>query len=190
MIGHTALSSFSDAHELDEIPIIAASLHRLMLPRQSQIWAVLHPSDSDRRLVYSLAATFLGRMCLSGDVLNLSESQWSLAENAMRFYSCAAPIIKEGHSHIVGEIGPSWRYPQGWQGVLRYSSDGQKALVVLHAFAQAPERVEVPLDNGIWRIEAHFDADFAGAIQDENTLNWPIPADFSAAVVLLARDKT
>ena len=47
MLARTAMSSFSDAHELVEIPIIAANLHRLMLPRQSQIWAVLHRADSD-----------------------------------------------------------------------------------------------------------------------------------------------
>ncbi|HEX6289127.1 MAG TPA: alpha-galactosidase, partial [Herpetosiphonaceae bacterium] len=44
MLARTAMSSFSDAHEVVEIPIIAASLHRLMLPRQSQIWAVLKAS--------------------------------------------------------------------------------------------------------------------------------------------------
>jgi alpha-galactosidase len=159
-----------------------------MLPRQSQVWAVLHPSDSDQRLIYSLAATFLGRMCLSGDVLNLSEAQWSLAQDAMRFYARAAPIIKKGHSRIVGDIGPSWRYPEGWQGVVRYSPDGQKALVVLHAFAKAPKAVEILLKNGKWRIDGCFDANFAGAIHDENSLSWRISADFSAAVVLLSRE--
>ena len=42
MLHRTSMSSFSDAHETPEIPIVAAALHRLMLPRQSQIWAVLH----------------------------------------------------------------------------------------------------------------------------------------------------
>jgi alpha-galactosidase len=73
MLGWTAMSSFSDTHEAPEIPIIAANLHRLMLPRQSQIWAVLHRSDSDERLVYSLAAALLGRMCLSGEIEGLTE---------------------------------------------------------------------------------------------------------------------
>ncbi len=49
MLGLTAMSSFSDAHECPEIPVIAANLHRLMLPRQSQIWAVLRATSSDRR---------------------------------------------------------------------------------------------------------------------------------------------
>jgi len=32
-------------------------------PQHSQIWAVLHTSTSDDRIVNSVAATFLGRMC-------------------------------------------------------------------------------------------------------------------------------
>ncbi|MBQ8952542.1 MAG: alpha-galactosidase, partial [Clostridia bacterium] len=66
------MASFSDAHECVEIPIIAASLQRLILPGQSQIWAVLRASDSLRRINYSLVNTFLGVMCLSGDILDLS----------------------------------------------------------------------------------------------------------------------
>jgi alpha-galactosidase len=41
MLARTAMSSFSDAHELVEIPLIAANLYRLLLPRQNQIWAVV-----------------------------------------------------------------------------------------------------------------------------------------------------
>jgi alpha-galactosidase len=47
------MGSFSDAHESVIIPIIARNLQRLILPRQSLIWAVLHPFDNDARLVYS-----------------------------------------------------------------------------------------------------------------------------------------
>ena len=118
MMARTAMSSFSDAHELKEIPIVAANLHRLMLPRQSQIWAVLHASDDERRLAYSLAATFLGRMCLSGDIDTLSSRQWDLVQEAMRLYRQAAPIIKHGTSRHFGHVGESWRHPKGWQGVL------------------------------------------------------------------------
>lgn len=34
-------ANFSDAHECTCIPIIAANLHRVIRPEQSQIWAVL-----------------------------------------------------------------------------------------------------------------------------------------------------
>ena len=91
----TSMASFSDAHECVEIPIIAANLHRAILPRQSQIWAVIRKSDSRKRIAYSVAATFLGRMCLSGDVTDLSQSQWEVIDKGIAFYKRIAPIIKE-----------------------------------------------------------------------------------------------
>eukprot|EP01034_Spumella_vulgaris_P005088 gene5088-6490_t len=71
MMALTAMSSFSDAHETPDIPLIAADLNRLVCAPQKQIWAVLRRGDSRQRLGYSLAATFLGRMCLSGDLAEL-----------------------------------------------------------------------------------------------------------------------
>jgi alpha-galactosidase len=187
MLARTAMSSFSDAHELVEIPIIAANLHRLMLPRQSQIWAVLHQSDSDQRLVYSLAATFLGRMCLSGEIKELTSAQWEIVERATALYRRAAPIIKHGRSRIFGEVGASWRHPSGWQVVMRTSDDGHSALVVLHAFAGAPAAVEVPLpDARPWRIGASFaeSPDVRFSVGD-GVLRIPSTGDFGARVLLL-----
>ncbi|PTX93944.1 hypothetical protein DB345_20440 [Spartobacteria bacterium LR76] len=122
-----------------------------MLPRQSQIWAVLHASDSDRRLSYSLAATFLGRMCLSGEVTELSPGQWRLVEAAMRLYRQAVPTIKCGVSRLFGETGSSWRHPRGWQAVRRIASDGRSILLVVHTFSAAPAQVSVPIPEGDWR---------------------------------------
>jgi alpha-galactosidase len=189
MLARTAMSSFSDAHELVEIPIIAANLHRLMLPRQSQIWAVLHPTDSDQRLIYSLAATFLGRMCLSGEIAALNAAQWESVTRAQRLYAQAAPIIKHGRSRRCGEMGESWRHPRGWQAVVRASADGRSALVVAHAFAGAPPTVEISLPSGGgWQLD---DADvLAGAplyVEDGGQLRWSEVTDFAAAVVVLRR---
>lgn len=156
MLALTAMSSFSDAHEAAEIPIIAANLHRLMLPRQSQIWAVLRAAQSDQRLAYSLAATFLGRMCLSGGIEELGASQWEIATRAMAFYRRAAPVIKHGSSRKFGAVGPSWRHPVGWQAVRRVATDGNRILVVLHTFGAAPVEVEIPLPPGPWAIEGAF----------------------------------
>jgi alpha-galactosidase len=36
MMSISSMASFSDAHECPEIPIIAANLHRTILPRQSR----------------------------------------------------------------------------------------------------------------------------------------------------------
>ncbi|MCB1129626.1 MAG: alpha-galactosidase [Verrucomicrobiae bacterium] len=150
MMALTAMSSFSDAHELVEIPIIAANLHRLLLPRQNQIWAVLHPEDSLQRLTYSLAATFLGRMCLSGAIEKLSKSSWNLVLEAITLYRKAVPVIKSGTSRRFGEVGKSWRHPRGWQAVVRKSET--LALVVVHTFKDAPVQIEIPL-AGEWVLE-------------------------------------
>ena len=60
----------SDAILSKELPIIAANLHRTILPRQSLIWATLLEDYKAQHLVYSLASTFLGRMCIGGEILN------------------------------------------------------------------------------------------------------------------------
>lgn len=195
MLARTAMSSFSDAHELVEIPLIAANLHRLMLPRQSQIWAVLHASDSDRRLAYSLAATFLGRMCLSGDIAQLSDAQWQLVLAAQRLYRQAAPIIKHGTSRRHGQAGASWRHPTGWQAVVRHATatatgTGDAALVVLHTFADPPGRIEVPLPGaGAWRVAHEFPANARPADMGP-AMVWENPVPFDGRAVLLSRTKS
>ena len=182
MMARSAMSSFSDAHELVEIPIIAANLHRLMLPCQSQIWAVLRPSDSAQRLRYSLSATFLGRMCLSGDIEKLPAASWSLTREAIDFYHKCASVIKYGTSRRFGAIGSSWRHPAGWQAVVR-SSDSQ-ALVVVHTFANSPECLEIPL-SGNWLLEESF-ADCEYEISD-GFLRVRPGGDFSGSVFLLRK---
>lgn len=187
MLARTAMSSFSDAHEIAEIPIIAANLHRLMLPRQSQIWAVLRQADSDRRLLYSLAATFLGRMCLSGEITNLSTAQWQLVERAMNLYRQAAPIIKHGTSRRVAEMNASWRHPRGWQAVVRTSLDRNQVLVVAHTFEQAPAQLDIPLgEKRSWKLAAHLTADPCTAVEvSGDLLKIASGGDFAGKVLLL-----
>lgn len=132
-MGQMSMASFSDAHECVEIPIIAADLHRVIHPRQSQIWAVIHKDDSLRRICYSVANTFLGRMCISGDVTNLSQEQWGAITDGMEFYKSIAPIIKDGQSCRFGSRITSTRHPEGWQALLRTGKNGE-AFVVLHSF--------------------------------------------------------
>ena len=177
------MSSFSDAHELPEIPIIAASLQRLVLPRQLQVWAVLHPTDSLDRLAYSLAAGFLGRMCLSGDITDLEPRQWELVCQALRYYRQASPMIKDGISRRHGDVGKSWRYPTGWQGIVRLARDSRFALVVVHAFDSAPKQVTLPLPEGEWAIEWEW-PNAQSAIQDRKLMP-SLAGPFSATVISL-----
>jgi alpha-galactosidase len=185
MLARTAMSSFSDAHELVEIPLIAANLHQLILPRQNQIWAVMHPTDSVRRLRYSLAATFLGRMCLSGGIERLSPDAWAVAREAIDLYQKAAPVIKYGTSRKFGSISSSWRHPEGWQALVRISDS--QALIVVHSFANAPELLSIPLVPDGWKLTESF-----GVPQDKvaftpSGLELPMDGDFSGAVLLLEK---
>jgi alpha-galactosidase len=187
MMALSAMGSFSDAHELREIPVIAANVQRLILPRQSQIWAVLHRADDPRRLVYSLAATFLGRMCLSGELTSLDEAQWALVSEAQRLYRQVWPLIKHGASYRYGPPLASYRYPQGWQAVLRLSHDRTQALAVVHTFGgPLPERVQVPLPAGAaWQVVARLAADGTGADVEDGNLACVPGGPFSGQVVHL-----
>ncbi len=157
-------ASFSDAHETKAIPIIAANLHRVIRPEQSQIWAVLRHTDSRDRLNYSLSAAFLGRMCLSGDIYDLSEEQWKTVDEGMEFYRRAADIIKYGTTVWQECTAASYNRPAGHQLVLReYNGLG---LAVLHRF----ENSDVP--DKILPDGAEIIAEFGEAEHDFSAKAW------------------
>ncbi len=135
-------SSFSDAHEIASLPLIAANLHRVVRPEQSQIWAVMRAKDDDARIFYSLCAVFLGRMGLSGDVYDLNDHQWELIDDAIAFYKEAAPIIKNGSSCFIKTDAVRYNAPAGGQLVLRKYED--RLLYVYHRFENS-----VPLEEFI-----------------------------------------
>ena len=154
-----SMASFSDAHECEEIPIIAANLHRVIHPAQSQIWAVIRQDDSLKRIAYSISNTFLGRMCISGDVTQLAPEKWNLLEQGISFYGKIKDIIKEGQSYRYGPKIKSARHPEGWQALLRVGKNKQ-AYVVIHVFdGKLPEVIEIELPEDapdhIRQIYAH-----------------------------------
>lgn len=132
-------ASFSDAHEITSMPIIAANLHRVIKPSQSQIWAVMRKEDSKERIEYSMVNTFLGRMCLSGDIYDLSEEQWQLIMEAMDFYREAADIIRYGKTECIECTSDSYNTPEGEQVVIR--SYQNRSLIIVHRFQNS----KVPL---------------------------------------------
>lgn len=128
-------ASFSDAHETTSIPLIAANMHRVIQPRQSQIWAVLRAQDTPERLRYSLIATMLGRMCLSGDIYNLSEEQWQIVDEGIAFYKQCADIIKDGTTTCIAATKTAYNAPKGQQLVVR--AQGNRRLAILHRFEKS-----------------------------------------------------
>ncbi len=187
MMGLTSMASFSDAHEELEIPIIAANMHRVILPRQSQIWAVLRKKDTIARLRYSIANTFLGRMCLSGDVCDLNVEQWRVVEEGIRFYQSIAGVIKEGMSYRYGTRIESYRNPLGWQCMVRVNGEATKAVAIFHVFGGAlPERVDIELPtNSRFRIVSTFAEDKGDIEIKQGMLSFRVVGNFTAASVLL-----
>ena len=175
------MASFSDAHECVHIPIIAANLHRLIAPSKSQIWAVLRKNDSLRRLNYSLVNTLLGVMCLSGDVYDLSDEQWSRVDRAIRFYKRYSPIIKRGVSSFYGVTNVSYLEPEGWQAVCR--SLGCETLSVIHTFGgEHPGQVRLPV-KGKRILRVMCSEDNAVHLED-GELVVELKAPFEAVAVL------
>jgi alpha-galactosidase len=190
MMALTSMSSFSDAHESRNIPIIARQLHYLMPPRQSQVWAVLKPDDSVERTFYSLTATLLGRMCLSGPVDELSDAQMAAVKEAIDFYEQAAPIIKCGYSRFFGPGTESWNHPSGWQGLWRENDAGDQALLVIHTFDGLPDQdltIELP-ESGCRKITRMLvDGTTASPSVIGNSLTLPTGASFRGYAFLMQR---
>lgn len=183
-----SMFSFSDAHETRDIPILAYNTQRLIPARANQIWAVLRPGDDEERLVYSLASTFLGRMCLSGEIDKLSVSQWEIALAAQRLYRQVARIIANGSAQRSGPEQTSYRQPRGWQAVLRVANNGREALAVVHTFAKpTTQSITIPLPDGNWRVAGSLHVNKRKPMITAGRLVVSLRGDFRAAVVHLVR---
>lgn len=187
MMSAASMASFSDAHECEEIPLIAANLHRVIHPAQSQIWAVIRKQDSQKRIAYSLISTFLGRMCISGDVTELDQAQWELIEDGMDFYREIVPVIREGQSFRYGPKIQSARHPEGWQGLLRMGTSG-RAYLVIHLFdGEITEQIDIPLPEGCPKSVARIYSDSEEKITaDSHILTYYPRENRQAVAVILA----
>lgn len=156
-MGMVSMCSFSDAHECAEIPFVAANVSRVIPARQSQIWAVLRDKDAPSRTVYSLCAAMLGRICLSGDVLNMSPEKVSLIREGLDFYRSVKDIVRDGDIVGIDCDVTYYRAPYGRQ--IYEKQLGNRKLVVVHAL-QKPDAVEVPI-AGYRLVRAYTDIAYA-----------------------------
>ena len=179
----SCMASFSDAHECDEIPIIAANMHRMILPRQSQIWAVVKAGQPLQKLYYQICSGLLGRLCFSGEPDALSDAQWAIMDEGTAFYAKAAPIIDHGVSQRFGSRIVSYRAPKGWQAVVRRGET--QTLVVVHTFGAAPEAVTLPVGG---KIAAQFMRDGLTVTHLDGQLTVHGFADFDAAAFILENE--
>jgi alpha-galactosidase len=186
MIIRSDMTSFSDAHETTAIPIIAANVTRMTLPRLSQIWAVVRRDDDDKRLFYSLAATFMGRMCLSGDLQKMDDRKLAIIKSAVDLYKDITDVIRNGRSSRHGPKIQSYNYPPGWQAVVRRSDSIGKTIVVAHTFANAPNPLQIPIRSvrpTQAKIKLFAEKNVVASLDDEK-LTIEGLQDFSGCVVV------
>ena len=141
-----SMCSFSDAHECNEIPLVAANVSRVIPARQMQIWAVLREGESVSRTVYSLCAAMLGRICLSGDVLHLTPERIALIKEGLDFYQAVKDIVRYGDIACIDNTVEYYRAPIGRQVYVK-EYEGKK-LVIVH-FLEDEERLLLPLKGYI-----------------------------------------
>ena len=156
-------ASFSDAHECKSIPVIAANLHRVIRPEQSQIWAVLRAADDIHRVNYILSSAFLGRMCLSGEIFDIDQRAWDTTHKAIDFYDEVKHIIKNGVTTVIDCKCNDYNNLTGYQAVLR--EYGDEALLVVHTFENGSNPdIEQYLSgyNIIDTFGSELDGDFRG----------------------------
>jgi alpha-galactosidase len=159
----SSMASFSDAHECESIPLIAANLHRLIRPEQSQIWAVIRKQSDIHRINYLLTSAFLGRLCLSGGISELDGSRWQTVLDGIDFYGKIKHIIKNGFTSVIETNVKNYYKPVGFQAVLREYKN--EALLIVHTFENA-EKVDIDKYIGDYRVKEAFgselDGDFRG----------------------------
>jgi len=158
-------ASFSDAHESVSIPLIAANLHRLIRPEQSQIWAVLRTGADEHRISFVLTAGFLGRLCLSGDAADLPEERWQQAKEAVQFYGEVRHIIRDGFTDVIESTVRDYSRPAGYQVVRRVL--GGEALLVVHTFengANPPVTAYMKGYKAVKSFGSSLDGDFRGQV--------------------------
>lgn len=185
----TDFSSFSDAHECTAIPIIAANLHRAIPPAKSLVWAVLRKTDDARRLAWSLTAGLLGRLCVSGDVDELSPAQWRVVDDGLSFYRQVAPVIRQGVTRRYGPVILCYDAPEGWQAVVRTGQEG--CLVVLHRFGgEDTGPITVPLPWRCARLVSVYEVCGASLTLGDATVTWRPVIPMSSAALYFVKDQT
>lgn len=143
----TNMSSFSDAHETNGIPLVAANLSTLFLIKQMQIWAVLHPHYSKQKIAYLLASTFIGRMCISGTVEELDADQKVFIKQYVDYYKSLEDIIKNANCTVFRSHEGSYENPLGYQIVEFSKVDSNEGYLVIQTFDLENSEVTVDLSD-------------------------------------------
>ncbi|MEM1164717.1 MAG: glycoside hydrolase family 36 protein, partial [Planctomycetota bacterium] len=187
--------SFSDNHEGPDGPIQVAELHRLLPARKLQIWAVLRPELDHAETVYRLTTALMGRLCLSGQVHELRDEQWSAALQSVELCHELAPLIRTGRSRLVSRRASHLRSPRGWQAMIRTAPDQSSLAIWVHGFGDSKgSEIDLPLPFPVRSSPAHLSAGVRTVSLEPTNIRFHLEHDFASAVLLFhsasAQEKT
>lgn len=184
-----SMASFSDAHLGLEGAVIAADLHRYMLPRQMQIWATIESKYDLPRVYFTLAKGMVGRLCLSGDLLALDAEQKAAVEKSVPFYKKLVPILKGGETVVnINDGVTSLRHLHGTRWLMRKSADGKSAVVWVFGFGESDRvSIEHELLSG-YKIADSFVYGDVTKKGNVLTVRQSIKSDIISAAVLLSKE--
>ncbi len=185
-----SMASFSDAHMGAEGAVIAADLHRYMLPRQMQIWATIDKDYTPARNYFTMAKGMLGRYCLSGDLLSVSLPVKEVISRSVSFYKKIVPVLKAGETLAnMSEGMGGLRKLHGKRFVLRLSKDGKQAVAWIFSF-DGEDTVTVQSDalKGYEITDSFVYGTVEKPSGDKLTVKQTEKDDLLGAVVLLARE--
>ncbi len=180
----SSMASFSDAHECISIPIIAANMHRMILPRQSQIWAVIQKEHSNSYLYYQITAGMLGRLCFSGNITELDSTQWNIIEDGIEMYNNVSHIIDNGITNRYGTHISSYKEPEGYQVIVRKSTKSNELLVIVHTFENSSSNISLDLE-GDYEIKSKYYRQGINAYYENNKLQINNLKDFDGVALVL-----
>lgn len=185
-----SMASFSDAHTGLEGAVIAADLHRWMLPRQMQIWATLEKNNSLACQYFTMSKGMLGRYCLSGDLLALPDAAKAAMERSVPFYRKLTSILKNGVTvSNKNENLNSLRHLHGKRYLLRKSADGEKTALWVFSF-DGGDTVSVTCDalRGYAIVDAFVYGKAEKTCDDTVIIRQTDPDAVIGAVVLLQKE--
>lgn len=178
--------SFSDFCENPVGAVSACDLHRFLLPSQMQVWAYLQNDFDNERIYCAMAEGMLGRLCLSGNVSELTCEQKDIVKNGCAFYNKIKFIIKNGKTIAINtQKITSFRNVNCDFSLVRLSQDEKYALVYAFAVKDGNENVTVSLPAKYDLIEKFGTANIS--IIDSTVIVKHSVAEYTATVILLEK---
>ncbi len=140
--------SVTDAHEGEIVPLIMAETAMQIPMRSNQCITTIRSWSDEKRFHYCLAAGFIGRLCLSGDIEDLTNEQLDYIQKGINFYEEMKPLVFDGRSRVEKHLdNKSWTSPEGYQ--LYFRENNNIIAVIVHTFLNAPNEIEFELVKNV-----------------------------------------